>query len=116
MAYVKNNWVDREGVTRYFETIDNDGALIFTPDYTQITEIGTPVNADNMNHIEEGIEDHETRISILEKGGIGLPIGSIFQAIRTDIPENCLRLDGTEYSSGFADFVSNFLATGSISQ
>ena len=55
MAYVKNNWVDREGTTRYFETVDDDGALIFTPDYTQVTELGTPVNADNMNHIEEGI-------------------------------------------------------------
>lgn len=56
MAYVKNNWVDREGITRYFETVDSDGAKIFTPDYTQVTELGTPVNADNMNHIEEGIE------------------------------------------------------------
>ena len=56
MAYVKNNWVDREGTTRYFETVDSDGAKIFTPDYTQVTEMGTPVNADNMNHIEEGIE------------------------------------------------------------
>lgn len=55
MAYVKNNWVDREGTTRYFETVDSDGAKIFTPDYTQVTELGTPVNADNMNHIEEGI-------------------------------------------------------------
>lgn len=55
MAYVKNNWVDREGTTRYFETVDDDGALILTPDYTQVTEMGTPVNADNMNHIEEGI-------------------------------------------------------------
>ena len=69
MAYIKNNWVDREGITRYFETIDDDGALIFTPDYTQVTEIGTPVNADNMNHIEEGIEDHETRITVLEEAG-----------------------------------------------
>ena len=31
--------------------------------------MGTPVNADNMNHIEDGIEDHEARISILEEGG-----------------------------------------------
>lgn len=55
MAYVKNTWVDREGTTRYHETVDEDGALIFTPDYEKVTEIGTPVNADNMNHIEEGI-------------------------------------------------------------
>jgi hypothetical protein len=68
MAYIKNTWVDREGVTRYFETVDEDGALILTPDYAQVTEIGTPVNADNMNHIEEGIVDHEERITILEDG------------------------------------------------
>lgn len=58
MAYEKNIWVDRQGVTRYFETVDDDGALIFTPDYAQVTEIGTPVNADNMNHIEEGIAEN----------------------------------------------------------
>lgn len=56
MAYIKNNWVDREGITRYFRTIEDDGAEIFTPDYSKVTELGTPVNADNMNHIEEGIE------------------------------------------------------------
>lgn len=55
MAYIPNIWVDREGTTRYFETVEKDGAKIFTPDYSQLTEIGTPVNADNMNHIEEGI-------------------------------------------------------------
>ena len=55
MAYVKNTWIDRVGVTRYFESIDDDGAKILNPDYSQLTEIGTPVNADNMNHIEEGI-------------------------------------------------------------
>lgn len=55
MSYTPNIWVDREGTTRYFETIDTDGAKIFTPDYSQLTEIGTPVNADHMNHIEEGI-------------------------------------------------------------
>ncbi len=54
-GYTPNKWVDREGTTRYFETVDDDGALIFTPDYTQVTEMGTPVNEDNMNHIEEGI-------------------------------------------------------------
>lgn len=61
MAYIKNTWVDREGTTRYFETTDNDGAKIFTPDYSEVTEIGTPVNADNMNHIEEGIAGCDLR-------------------------------------------------------
>lgn len=56
MAYVKNTWVDQEGQIRYRETQDGD-LKIFTPNYEQVTEIGTPVNADNMNHIEQGIYD-----------------------------------------------------------
>ena len=56
MAYVKNTWVDQEGQIRYRETQDGD-LKIFTPNYEQVTEIGTPVNADNMNHIEDGIAD-----------------------------------------------------------
>lgn len=67
MSYTPNIWVDREGTTRYFETIDTDGAKIFTPDYSQLTEIGTPVNADHMNHIEEGISDNDKRITVLEE-------------------------------------------------
>lgn len=56
MAYVKNTWVDQEGQVRYTERVDG-GYKIFTPNFEQVTEIGTPVNADNMNHIEDGIAD-----------------------------------------------------------
>ena len=54
MAYVKNTWVDQAGQVRYTETED-DGYKIFTPNYDEVTELGTPVNAVNMNHIEDGI-------------------------------------------------------------
>ena len=54
--YVKNIWVDLQGQVRYSETLD-DGYKIFTPNYEEVTEMGTPVNATNMNHIEEGIEE-----------------------------------------------------------
>ena len=43
-----------------------------------------------------------------------MPIGTIYQAIRTDIPEGSLRLDGTEFTTGFEGFVTNYLATGKI--
>lgn len=56
MAYVKNTWVNQEGQVRYRETQDGDFKIL-TPNYEQVTEIGTPVNADNMNHIEQGIYD-----------------------------------------------------------
>ena len=87
MAYIKNNWVDREGQTRYHETIDDDGALIFTPDYEKVTEMGTPVNADNMNHIEEGIGEHEERITTLESlPDVYLKTNQITNCI-TEIPQ-----------------------------
>lgn len=64
MAYIKNTWVDQEGQVRYTETTDGD-YKIFTANYEEVTELGTPVNADNMNHIEDGIEELDaTKASI----------------------------------------------------
>ena len=55
MAYTKNAWVDQVGQVRYTETVD-DGYKIFTPNYEEVTTMGTPVNATNMNNIENGID------------------------------------------------------------
>ena len=70
MAYVKNIWVDQE-VERpktYEVTNNQDGSITLTDSFGIVTELGTPVNATNMNHIEDGIDDHETRITVLEGG------------------------------------------------
>lgn len=58
MAYVKNIWVDQEVERpRTYQKIDNaDGSFTLVDDFGLVSELGTPVNADNMNHIEEGIE------------------------------------------------------------
>ena len=48
MAYTKTNWVDR--------VIDGSGSVIVA---------GTPVNATNMNKIENEIEDLDTKTSVL---------------------------------------------------
>ncbi len=55
MAYTKTVWQDQEGQVRYTETTDGD-YKIFTPNYEEVTTIGTPVNALNMNNIENGVE------------------------------------------------------------
>lgn len=113
MAYVKNTWVDREGTTRYHETVDEDGALIFTPDYEKVTEIGTPVNADNMNHIEEGIEEHETRIVNLEnkKEKSGLYTGQTIFSLDPIIDEGVHLLDGSVLSVGgiYDSFITDYI-------
>lgn len=87
MAYTKNTWVDQEGQVRYTETVD-DGYKIFTPNYEEVTEMGTPVNALNMNHIEEGIEqcyvDFENMIKAI------YPVGSIYIGTTASCPMSAL--------------------------
>lgn len=57
MAYVKNTWVDQdvERPKTYEMTNNADGSVTLIDSFGLVSEMGTPVNADNMNHIEEGI-------------------------------------------------------------
>lgn len=75
MTYVKNTWVDQnvERPRTYEVTNNQDGSITLTDSFGLVTELGTPVNATNMNHIEDGIDNHETRITILEGQGIVNP-------------------------------------------
>ena len=63
-GYVKNTWVnqDVERPKTYEVTTNADGSITLTDSFGLVTELGTPVNADNMNHIEDGL----TRVSITE--------------------------------------------------
>ena len=112
MAYVKNIWVDQAGQVRYTETED-DGYKIFTANYEEVTELGTPVNATNMNHIENGIEDCDTAISGLQTQITNLltkidPIGRpIFTLDFNNLPTNCIWLEGAKVlKSNYANLVS----------
>lgn len=57
MAYVKNTWVDQdvERPKTYQVTTNQDGSITLTDSFGLVTELGTPVNAVNMNHIEDGL-------------------------------------------------------------
>lgn len=57
MAYVKNVWTDQdvERPRTYRMTENQDGSVTLIDDFGLVTDLGTPVNADNMNHIENGI-------------------------------------------------------------
>lgn len=71
MTYIKNVWVDQE-VERpktYEMTNNSDGSVTLIDSFGLVLEMGTPVSADNMNHIEEGIENNDQRITILEGEG-----------------------------------------------
>jgi len=57
MAYVKKTWVDRvvEYPSRYTDELSD--VKTFTPNPGIITAEGDPVNAVNLNHMEQGIFD-----------------------------------------------------------
>jgi hypothetical protein len=59
MAYIKNTWVDQEVERpKTYEMVNNsDGTVTLVDSFGLVSELGTPVNADNMNHIEEGLAD-----------------------------------------------------------
>jgi hypothetical protein len=69
MSYTKNTWVDQdvERPKTYEVTNNQDGSITLTDSFGLVTELGTPVNADNMNHIEEGIfnnsEELDTKVN-----------------------------------------------------
>lgn len=57
MAYLPSTWVD-QNVQRpktYNFTQNDDGSTTLIDAFGDVTELGTPVNADYMNHIENGI-------------------------------------------------------------
>ena len=94
MTYNKTTWVDQEVLKeRTYELINNsDGTTTIQDIPNNIITFGTPVNAENLNNIENGIQDHETRILILE--GIGNPIITLSNTLE----ENEIWLEGAEVS------------------
>ena len=94
MTYNKTIWVDQEvKKERTYELINNsDGTTTIQDPPNNILTFGTPVNAQNLNNIENGIEDHEIRISLLE--GIGNPIPTLSNVLG----ENEIWLEGAEVS------------------
>lgn len=65
MAYAKQEWKDRvvENPMRYTIEEHEDGSITLTPLTGAIYEVGTPVNAHHMNHMEEGIANALTNES-----------------------------------------------------
>ena len=87
MAYIKNTWVDQD-VARpktYQVTENQDGSITLTDDFGLITELGTPVDQDHMNHIENGIEGVDVKVGELtnlqttDKTSIVNAINSVLQ-------------------------------------
>lgn len=68
MVYERIVWKNKEVERpRTFEKIENpDGTITLVPAEGNIIEPGTPIIAENMNKIEQGIEDAHSAIGNLE--------------------------------------------------
>lgn len=78
MVYTKKIWTDRtvERPLTFTLQTNPDGTTTLIPSEGTIITTGTPLTADNMNNIENGLADHDSRI-ISAEGRIGTNEGSI---------------------------------------
>lgn len=129
MAYVKTNWKDRvvERPNTYTMTDNGNGTVTLTPVPGQIIERGTPLNAENLNKIEDAIVETNTQLS--NKMNIGDEIvisqinknkGLIDESYLTDelkqqitgtTPIHAVPADGSITSKKLADSCVHFLKT-----
>ena len=67
MAYTKTNWRDRlvEKARTFLLKENTDGSTTLVDSPGEVYEEGTPINAENMNHMEQGIADAHEQIEQL---------------------------------------------------
>jgi hypothetical protein len=68
MAYSKKTWKDRmvEKPLTFTQVNNPGGTITLTPAEGAIVEPGTPISAANMNNIENGVGDVDTRLTAVE--------------------------------------------------
>lgn len=108
MAYVKTTWEDRvvERPRTYTVTTNADGSITLTPAEGTVITTGTPVNADNLNKVEAGLEtvDLYKVGKTGDTGAANVPAGTTAQRPASPI-EGMIRYNSTTgsfegYSNG----------------
>ena len=64
MTYERINFKDQsvERPRTYEMTHNADGSITLTDSFGLVNELGTPINADTMNHIEDGIDSKQDQL------------------------------------------------------
>lgn len=65
MTYTKTNWTNKlvEKPMTFLLQQNADGTVTLNPQEGTVTDPGTPVNAQNMNNIEQGITDAQNNLA-----------------------------------------------------
>lgn len=69
MAYIKTNWKDHavEHPGRFNQQSAGEGKVTLTPDFGQVLQQGVPVDATNLNHLEQGVKDCDDAVIKLKQ-------------------------------------------------
>ena len=107
VSYTKTEWTDRvvQRPRTYTHTENEDESVTHTPAPGIVLFEGTPRNALNMNHIEQGIKDCVDAINAIETGKVGEVVFSV------SIPATGWSGNAAPYSKNIA--VPGMLATDS---
>lgn len=70
MDYTRQIWKDHivEKPRTYTQTVNSDGSITLAPAPGEIIQQGTPINAEHLNHIEDGVAEMNERVKGLENG------------------------------------------------
>lgn len=104
VSYTKTQWTDRvvQRPRTYTHTENEDESVTHTPAPGLVLFEGTPRNALNMNHIEQGIEDCVNAINAIQIGKVSEVVFSI------SIP-------ATSWSGSAAPYSKNVAVPGMLS-
>jgi len=82
--YTKTNWVDRsvQFPRRFKKSLEDTTSVTLTPDPGTVTDDGTPVNAANLNKIENGLESLFDRASTGPNGILTIPTATDMNNIK----------------------------------
>ena len=103
MAYTKTEWKDQnvENPRTYSVRDNGDSTVTLMDAFGTVTELGTPVNAENMNKIEDGIANAVDKNSIQTITGVKLFQGySILKLLRIGNFSEILMIDRNGFDKG----------------